>query len=155
VTAGLDDLAQLHVQALDRIGGVEDATDIRRESEERDHPRPDTPPGRGDSGIALAPWAGGKFAQGERGHLVVERGVDRSQRLSNRPAVLVADDLEAIADQVDDAGLHRRLREHRFNGFREAFQAIDDRNQHVFNTARAQVVEHLEPELGAFGLLDP
>jgi hypothetical protein len=36
VTSVLDDLAQLHVQALDDIGGVDDFAHQRREGEERD-----------------------------------------------------------------------------------------------------------------------
>lgn len=36
VAAGFDDLAQPHMHALDGIDGVDDATDFRRDGEERD-----------------------------------------------------------------------------------------------------------------------
>src|SRR5690606_14448427 len=39
--------------------------------------------------------------------------------------------------------------------FRQTFEAIDDRDQYVADAAAAQLVKHLQPELGALGLLDP
>src|SRR6516162_703945 len=56
---------------------------------------------------------------------------------------------------MHDAGLHYGLREHRRDRFREAFEPIDHRNENVVDAARLELVDDLEPELGAFGLLDP
>ena len=54
VTAGLDDLAQPRVHALDRVGGVDHFAHRGREREERDHLRPGpSPPGR-HARVALA-----------------------------------------------------------------------------------------------------
>ena len=47
------------------------------------------------------------------------------------------------------AGIHRRQR------LGHALQAIGDRDQDVAHAAGLQVVEHLHPELGALGVLDP
>lgn len=58
VPAGLDDLAQLHVQTLDGVGGVDHPAHLRREGEERDHVLPGPPPGLGDGGVLRAPGPG-------------------------------------------------------------------------------------------------
>jgi hypothetical protein len=56
---------------------------------------------------------------------------------------------------VHDAGLQRRGREDRAQRLADTLQAVGDRDQDVGHAAGLQVVEHLEPELGAFGVLDP
>ncbi len=43
-TACLDDFAQTYIQQFDRIGSVDNPPDLFRESEERYHVRPMTPP---------------------------------------------------------------------------------------------------------------
>ena len=55
---------------------------------------------------------------------------------------------------MHDAGLHGGLRDHAADGLGEPLQAIDHRDQDVGHAARAQIVEHLQPELGPFGLLN-
>src|SRR4029453_4073281 len=44
LSTGLDDLAELTVDGLDRIRRVHDLADVRREREERDEPVPHPPP---------------------------------------------------------------------------------------------------------------
>jgi hypothetical protein len=56
---------------------------------------------------------------------------------------------------VNDAGLHHGLRKHRRDRVGKALEPIDHRNDDVVDAARLELVDHLEPELGAFGLLDP
>ncbi len=56
---------------------------------------------------------------------------------------------------MHDAGLNLRLGEGRLDRLGEASEAIDHGDQHVGHAAVLQVIKHLEPELGAFGLLDP
>ncbi len=56
---------------------------------------------------------------------------------------------------MDDAGLHHGLRKHRRNRFGKAFEPIDHGDQDVVDAAGFELVDHLEPELGALGLLDP
>jgi hypothetical protein len=56
---------------------------------------------------------------------------------------------------VDDAGLHRGLRKHRRDRLGKAFEPINDGDEDVIDTARLELVDNLEPELGAFALFDP
>ncbi|MCY1383443.1 hypothetical protein D9M69_715690 [compost metagenome] len=56
---------------------------------------------------------------------------------------------------MHDAGLDLRGRINRLDRLGEAAQAVDHRNQDVVQAAVLQFVEDLQPELGAFGLLDP
>ena len=60
-----------------------------------------------------------------------------------------------MTQQVDDAGLHRRLREDGEDRLWEAFQPVDDGDQDVLDAAGLQLVHHHEPEFGALGRLDP
>ena len=62
---------------------------------------------------------------------------------------------QAVADQVHDAGLHHGLRIDRGDRLGKALEPIDHRDQDIVDAPRLQVVDDLEPEFGAFGLLDP
>ncbi len=77
-----------------------------------------------------------------------------SERRRERLAVLPAREVQAIAQQIHDARLHRGLRERRLDGVDQARQAVHHSNQHILHPARAQLVEDLETELRALGLLD-
>ncbi len=48
-----------------------------------------------------------------------------------------------------------RFREYRFDGFRETFQPIHAHDEDICQTAILHLGEHLQPELGAFGLACP
>src|SRR6266566_922740 len=50
----LRDLAQLVVDALDRVGGVEDVADLGREREERDHVFPVVTPELDDAAVTIS-----------------------------------------------------------------------------------------------------
>ena len=84
VAAGADGPAQLGVQGLDSIGGVDDPADIGREGEERDHRRPVAPPGQGDRRISAAPLAGGEGLQ-RRGTCIGVLGLCRPPSGRPRP----------------------------------------------------------------------
>jgi hypothetical protein len=56
---------------------------------------------------------------------------------------------------VHDARLQRGCREYRSERLADALEAIGDRDQDVAHAAGLQVVEHLHPEFGALGVLDP
>lgn len=109
VTTRLDDLAQLHVQALNGVGRVAHASDVGWEDVERHHVLPRRSPGPRDRGVFPAPWAEREGLQHLGGGLGAGRRVDRPQRPGERLAVFVPCIVEADADQVHDAGLHRRL----------------------------------------------
>ena len=74
--------------------------------------------------------------------------VDRFQCRRQALAILPARQIQRIADQVHDAGLDLCLRVNRFDGFRETPQAIDHRNQHIFQPPVSEFIEDLQPELG-------
>uniref|UniRef100_A0A915JK06 Uncharacterized protein n=1 Tax=Romanomermis culicivorax TaxID=13658 RepID=A0A915JK06_ROMCU len=56
---------------------------------------------------------------------------------------------------MHDAGLNGCPRIGCTDGLGQPLQAIDHGDQDVLAAARLEFVEHLEPELGALGLLDP
>jgi hypothetical protein len=69
--------------------------------------------------------------------------------------VLPRDERQTISDQVDNAGLHDGLREHRGDRLWEPLETIDHRDENVVDAASPELVDHFEPELGSFGVLDP
>src|SRR5579872_1474627 len=60
-----------------------------------------------------------------------------------------------MADQMHDAGLNDGLREDGPDSLGEPFEAVDGGDQDVIDAPDLEVVHHPQPELGAFGLLDP
>jgi hypothetical protein len=56
---------------------------------------------------------------------------------------------------MHDARLQRRLGIDRGQRLAHPFQAVGDGDQEVAAAPRLEVAEHLYPELGALGLLDP
>lgn len=66
VTAVLGDLAQLIVQRLGRVGGVDDAAQCRRERQERDEPLPGPLPHPHRVGVAHPQGRGREVGQGRR-----------------------------------------------------------------------------------------
>src|SRR5580658_2459150 len=55
VALGADDFTQLEVEGLDRIGRVEDASDLVGEGKEASYALPVTTPGGDDRGVGLSP----------------------------------------------------------------------------------------------------
>ena len=80
VAAVLDDLAQLVVQRLDRVGGVDDLADLGRERQERDEPLPGVLPGRDRRRVLLAQLGVGEDVQ------LVSRGVGGRRRCRSAAA---------------------------------------------------------------------
>ena len=150
-----DRLADLAVQALDRVGRVDDLADLRREREERNHLLPLAAPAGDDRWVLLAPGAFLEHAKGGRGGLGAGRRVDRLQILRDCFALLPGRELHRVADQVDDAGLDDGIRKHGRDRLRKALEAIDNGDQDVRRAAAADLRHHAHPELGALGLLDP
>src|SRR5260221_8946218 len=63
VPSGFEHLAQLHVQTLNGVGGVNDFADLSPIGEERDHLFPDSSPALHDRGEFFAPLAIGNLLQ--------------------------------------------------------------------------------------------
>ena len=82
-------------------------------------------------------------------------GIDRAQRGRQRLALLPTRKLETVADEMHHAGLERRRRIRGLERFWHALEAIGDGDEDVRTPARLEVREDLQPELRAFGLLDP
>jgi hypothetical protein len=118
----------LHVQAFDGVGGVNDLADLGRVRKKRDHLVPHPTPRRHDGRQLLAPRAGGKRLEPFGRQFGRFGAVDTLEFLGHRLALLPAAKGQRITDQVHDAGLHLGFREHRRDGFRKAFQAVNDRD---------------------------
>src|SRR5512134_3948502 len=115
-----DSPAKLGIQAFYSIRGVDDPVDIVWKREERDHFRPVPPPGLDDGWIFLAPCAFGKVVEGELTGIGVLGLVDLLQCRGNRLAILVRDEGQRVADEMDDTSLHLRQRKDGGDRFREA-----------------------------------
>ena len=155
MAAGLDDLAQPGVDALDGVGGVDHLADRRREGKEGDHPIPGAAPSRRDGWEFLSPATLGKGIEFGQCGLGAGCRVDGLDRRRQRLAVFPTGVIQTVADQVHDAGLQRGRRKHRRQRLGHALQAIGDGDQDVGHAPGLQIVEDLHPELGAFGAFDP
>ena len=101
MAAGLGDLAELVVQALDAVGGVEQLADARGEGEERGELVPGVFPDPGGLRVLAAELGGGERGQGvERGFLR-RRGVDGAQLAGDRGGVAAGDRAQAVPYQVN------------------------------------------------------
>ncbi len=54
-----------------------------------------------------------------------------------------------------DAGLNLGISKNRCNGFGEALEPVDYRNENILHAAVLELVDHCQPEFGSFALLDP
>lgn len=136
----LNDLAQLHVHALDGVG------------------RGDLPgplPGRDDRSVLGPPGPIGERLKRRLGRLCAGGSADRAQRGGRGLAILPPRVIQPVADQIHDADLHRRAREGRADGVGQALQVVDHGNQDVLAPSGLAFIEDLEPELRPLGLLDP
>jgi hypothetical protein len=107
------------------------------------------------AGVLQIPWAFGEGVQFFLSGGGVLGPVDLLQRHCDSLAVLVGNEVQRIADQVNDAGLDLGLWKHRGDRLRKALQTIDDGDEDVFDAAVLQLVHDAQPEFCALGLLDP
>lgn len=142
----LGDLGQLHVQALDGVGRVDHAPNVREEDEERRDVLPGPLPGSDDRRLLGSPEPMGERLQRLLGCLCA----GGRHGLAVPPAGVI----QAVADQMHDAGLYRRA-QGRADGLGRILQAVDHGDQDVLAPLGPEFVEDLEPELGPLGLLDP
>ena len=127
----------------------------RGESEERNDPVPVALPALDHGRETPSPLAAFECAQRLFGRRGIVGLVDRLQSLNQGLAVLPGRQADRIPDQVHDAGLHDRVREHGGDRVGKSLQPINDGEQNILHSAGLEVVHHAQPELGAFGLLDP
>ena len=149
------DFAQLVVEQLDAVGGVDDPAQHRREGREGHEPVPGVGEGLDGRGVALTQLAAVKGVQGLHGGLLVGCLVDRPQPRADGFAVLVRHEPCGGPDQVDHAGLDGGLRPGGFDGLGQAGQPVTAHDQHVTHAAVGQLGTDPGPELGSFMGLDP
>ena len=122
--ARLDDCPHLAIDVLERVGGVDHASNGWGKGEERDHLGARPSPLLDDHGVGRPP---GSALQGtKRGgcDLRGRRGVHRAQCGGDGFAILPAHKVQAVPNQLHDAGLQRRLGIRRLEGGAHAGQAI-------------------------------
>ena len=114
--ARLDDLAQPGIDALDDIGRIDHPTDRRWEGEEGNDPIPGPPPSGSHAGEFLAPRPLREGLQFGHGRFGAGCCVNRLDRRRQRLAVLPAGVIQAVTNQMHDAGLQRGHRVQRLAG---------------------------------------
>src|SRR5262249_53781610 len=105
VAAVFDDLAELEVDGLDGVGGVDHFADGGVEFQERDELVPGALPGGDHPGGLLCEFAA-QVVEGGFGGGLVDGGVDGPHEGGGAFAVLPGHVFHRGADEVDDAGLH-------------------------------------------------
>src|ERR1039458_7362365 len=118
--AGLDHLAQSHVQGLYRVGGVNDFSNIGREREEGHDLLPVPAPELADRAVFGIPF-GGKGLQLLLGILAADGSVDQLQIGHHGLGILPAHEPYTGPHHVHDAQLYGGLRIGRLNGLRKPF----------------------------------
>jgi hypothetical protein len=138
------------------IRGVQILTHVTGEGIERNDFRPGSPPALANGGIFPAPEALLEGAERGFAGVGVDGFVNALERSRHRLAVFPGDEIEAVAQKMnDDAGLNRGLRIPGGDGLWKALQAVDHGDQHILDTAVLQLVHDAQPELGAFVLFEP
>lgn len=141
---GLGDLAQMAVEALNGVGGVDEPAHLLRELEIRAQVGPVGPSGPGDFGVFLVP----AFPKGSQSGLPVRSGVDRLQIGHEGLQILVGHIFAGITKLVDDAALDFRLRKGGMDSCVKSRQIVCTGNENIPYTPGFQVVEYGRLELG-------
>ena len=136
------------------IRGVDHPADLLGEGQERDYVLPGVQPRLGDDREPLAPLLVESLKH-LLGGVSVHGRVDRLQIAGDLLALLAGHVLQAMAQEVNDAGLHGGLGEDRLDRLGEALEPVHAADQDVLDAALLELGEHLHPELGALGVLEP
>jgi hypothetical protein len=121
------------------------------EGVERHDLAPCAPPALGDGRIAATPEA---FLEGVEFGFTgfgIDGPVDHLQRGGDGFSILVGDEVEAVTQQMNHAGLDHGFREDRSDC---VLQRVNDGEQDILDAAVAQLVHNAQPELRALVLLD-
>ena len=124
VTPVPGDLAQLVVQRLDRVGGVNDPSHHRREGQEGSESLPGVGEGPDRGRVALSELTGLEGLQGLPCGLLAGGLVDRPESRCHGLAVAVGHEPRGGPDQVDYACLDRRLGPGRLNRLGQPRQPV-------------------------------
>ena len=124
MATGLDDFAELCVHALERVGRVDDAPNLRGKCEERNHACPGPAPGSDDRRKEVAPVATLERVQGTEGSVRTRRRVDRTQGDRQWLALFPIREVQTLPQEMRDARLQRGPREDGGEGFLHALETI-------------------------------
>ena len=80
---------------------------------------------------------------------IPERHLDRLEVFGDLVPVLSGGVLERVPQQVDDAGLHDRLRPDALDRVGQALEPVADQHAHVADAAVLDLGQHAQPVLGA------
>src|SRR5438477_8847619 len=152
--SGFDDLAKGTVQRFHGIGGVNDLPNLRWESEEWNHVLPVPFPQRSYGAVLLVPF----LSESHQFLLCRVRGggtVDGSEVRHHVFAILPVHKLQAIANQMHDAGLNLRFGKDALNRFRKTFEAVYARNKDVLDAAIPKFRHDCQPELRTLAIGRP
>ncbi len=123
--------------------------------EEGNYLAPGPTPALADRRIFFAPFRGLESRKRRFARRGVVGAIDGFQRRSHGLAILVGDEVEAVAQQMHDAGLDLRLGEDGKDRFRKALQTVDDGDENILDATVFQLVHDAQPEFGAFVLFEP
>lgn len=137
------------VDRLDRVGRADHPADLHVVVQKRDELGPGAFPEPSDRRIPVVPLLG-ELLKPISGCGLVGRGIDRLEISGDLGPVLSGRELERVADQVDDAGLHRRELPRGRDRLRQPLQPVTDDNADVFDTPVLDLGEHAKPVLGSF-----
>lgn len=93
-----------------------------------------------DRRVFPTPWTILESAERRLGGDGIDGPVNVLQGRGDGLAVLVGDEVEALPQQVNDAGLNCRLGESGIDRVGEALEAIDDGDENILDTAVPQFV---------------
>ena len=105
MTARLDDFAQAGIYAFNGICRVNHSADSRRKCKEWDDVGPSSSPACYDGGEFLTPGSFLEFTQLGFSRFRARRSINRLERGRELLALFPAGLVEAVADQMHDAGL--------------------------------------------------
>ena len=151
---GFRHLAELPVEPLNCVGGIDQPADFLRAFEIGTQIRPVGAPGLGDLGVFLVP-SFGENIQSILGSCFIHRCVYSLQIGHECFQILIADILTGISELVDDAVLDFRLGKHCFNGYGKTGQIICTSDEDILNASVSQAVENIGPIFGTLILANP
>ena len=146
-------LAYLAVESFDGVGGIDDPAQILGVLEIGREVAPVISPASYADGIGLSPF---RFELGQVFLRDLESGglVDALQIRHELVRILAAYVLHGVAYLMDDAPLYCHVRKDVPDGGGESGKPVYASDANIFHSPAAEVVAHLLPERGGFGIAD-
>ncbi len=151
--ARLRHFAELPIEILDGVIGVDDAPELFGIAEEGGELRPLRLPAF-ERKIELRPSLS-NFLQSFECRVFGRSHVDLPKIPTEILPVTMRHELHRVPDLVDDALLDDCFGENGVDCIRETTQTIDAADENILDAAILDLIEHLHPELGPLGFADP